>query len=161
MTILSSQTIRKRIADGSLSITPFEERQQANGMSFGLSCCGVDLRLGRSVWIFPFWGRLAVALEHIRMPNDLRGKLENKSTLARRFIDASRTTNIEPGWSGFLTLELTHDRPWPVFLRKGTPIAQVVFETLDEPTEQPYGKDDKYQDQPARPVKAIVRYEEA
>ena len=159
MSVLSAQTIRQRVASGSLGIEPFCERSRAHGMSYGLSACGVDLRLGRGLWLFPFWGRLGFVMEHIRMPRDLRGKIENKSTLARRFIDASRTTNAEPGWQGYLTVEITHDRPWPIYLKKGTPIAQIVFEELDRPTDQPYGAGDKYQNQPAKAVKAIATSE--
>ncbi|MBB3997224.1 dCTP deaminase [Aureimonas pseudogalii] len=153
--ILSAQTIRKRVENGSLVIEPFfPEPQKAYGLSFGLSSCGYDIRLAQAVVLFPFWGRLGSALERIGIPSDLRAKIDNKSTNARLFIDASRSTNAEPGWTGHLTLELTHDRPWPVRLPAGYPIAQVIFETLDEPTERPYRG--KYQNQPDRPVAAIL-----
>lgn len=154
MSVLSAQSIRRRVEDGSLHIEPFSEGGRAFGLSFGLSCCGYDIRLGEAVTLFPFWGRLSFAMEEIGLPDDLRAKIDNKSTNARLFIDASRSTNAEPGWSGHLTLELTHDRPWPVRLPAGYPIAQVIFETLDEPTERPYRG--KYDRQPARAVPAIL-----
>jgi deoxycytidine triphosphate deaminase len=46
--------------------------------------------------------------------------------------------------------------PWPVHLRAGTPIAQILFECLDEPTEQPYPEDAKYQDQKQGAQAAIL-----
>lgn len=153
--ILSAQSIRRHVEAGALVIHPYHERSHSHGRTYGLSACGYDIRLGEDVWVWPFWGRLSFALEYIALPNWLRGRIENKSTNARLLLDASRVTNIEPGWYGNLTLELTRDKPWPIFLRKGTPVAQVVFERLDEPTEQPYGSEDKYQNQPAHAVPAI------
>jgi len=154
LSVLSRQSIIRRVERGDLVIRPFSLGGRAFGLSFGLSSAGYDIRLARGVWLFPFWGRLAHAYEFIGIPNDLRMKIENKSTNARMFIDASRSTNGEPGWSGHLTLELTHDRPWAKFLPAGYPIAQVVFEEVDEPTDQPYRG--KYDQQPNRPVRAIL-----
>ena len=152
--ILSTQSIRRLVHSGEIIIEPFHERTIEHGRTFGLSACGYDIRLGEDVRVWPFVGRLSFALERIGLPDWIRCRLDNKSTNARQFIDASRVTNAEPGWRGHLTLELTRDRPWPVFLPKGLPIAQLVFETLDEPTEQPYGAG-KYQDQPAAVIPAL------
>lgn len=154
--ILSAQSIRERVERGDLIIEPFHPRTRIHGRTYGLSACGYDVRLAKGLWLFPFWGRLGYVLERTGIPPDLRMRIENKSTNARLFIDASRTTNGEPGWCGHLTLELTHDRPWPIYLRAGTPIVQLVFEQLDRPTDQPYGDGDKYMNQPARPVPAIL-----
>lgn len=154
MTVLSAQTIRRLCLSKEIVIEPFSERAVAHGRSYGLSCCGYDLRLAQDVWLWPFWGRLASIVEYMEMPSHLRGKLENKSTNARVFVNAAQGTNVEPGWKGTLTVELTRFLPWPIFLRKGTPIVQIVFEMLDEPTDQPYGKNDKYQNQKAGPQSA-------
>jgi dCTP deaminase len=75
----------------------------------------------------------------------------NKSTLARRFI-IMPTTVAEPGWRGYLTLEIANLSCHRVTILEGMPIAQVVFEFLDEPTKQPY--EGKYQDQEPEPVPA-------
>lgn len=153
MAILSAQTIRERCAlkpkgwGGDWPaplVEPFYERTAYNGRTFGLSGCGYDIRLDKDVWLWPFWGRLAASIEHFNMPNDLCAEVKDKSTNARMFVLVQNTI-IEPGWRGYLTLELTRFLPWPIYLRKGTPIAQVVFKPLDKPTEQPY--EGKYQDQ--------------
>lgn len=86
------------------------------------------------------------------MPNDLCAEVKDKSTNARMFVLVQNTI-IEPGWRGFLTLELTRMLPWPIRIKRGTPIAQIVFKRLDAPTEQPYSG--KYQDQKRGPVRAI------
>lgn len=149
MTVLSAQTIRKLDI-----VSPLNDRFKVNGMTAGLSCCGVDLTIGQDILIPPKTQVNSFVQEKIRMPFNIRGKVENKSTLARLGIDASATTNVEPGWFGFLTIEIYNRSWWFKSLKKGTPICQVVFEFLDEPTEQPYIG--KYQDQPKRTVEAIM-----
>lgn len=122
-----------------------------NGFSHGLTECGYDIRLKQDVWMF--LGRnfvLASAIEEFDMPNDLMGRVLNKSSWARKGIDASMTTNIEPGWRGFLTLELRYAKAKPILLKAGTGIAQVIFERIENPSTYV----GKYQDQDDRPVKA-------
>lgn len=120
------------------------------GFSGGLCECGYDISLAQDVIMF--LGRrfvLASAVEEFNMPNDLMGRVLNKSSWARRGIDASMTTNIEPGWKGFLTLELRYSGIKPIKIEAGTPIAQVIFEQVFEPTSYEGG----YQNQVNRPVK--------
>jgi len=127
------------------------EKKQAHGLSYGLSACGYDVRLAHGMWLWPGAGRLGVIMEWLALPHDICARVLDKSTNARRFIFVQNTI-IEPGWFGYLTVELTRCLPWPVYIRAGTPIAQIVFERLDQPTDRPYCG--KYQDQPARPVPA-------
>ena len=145
--LLSAQSIRKRVG----MIKPFHEQSKAFGRSYGLSTCGYDVRLAEDIWLWPFWGQLGSTIERFDMPIDVVGRVVDKSTNARKFVLVQNTV-IEPGWRGYLTLELTRFLPWPILLRAGTPIAQILFEPLDEPTEQPY--DGKYQDQGAGPQAA-------
>jgi hypothetical protein len=86
------------------------------------------------------------------------GVVHDKSSLARRGI-AVQNTVLEPGWRGFLTLEITNHGPEPIMLKSGCAVAQVVFTFLDEPTERPYRG--KYQDQEAGPQAARVAAYEA
>lgn len=148
MAYLSGQSIRKRGI-----FTPFHERTKAHGRTFGLGPSGYDVRIAETVWVWPLWGRLASTIEHFDIPNDLVAFIKDKSTNARRFITVQNTV-AEPGWHGYLTLELTRHLPWPVRVKAGTPIAQVMLAELDEPTERPYSG--KYQDQRAGAVPAIM-----
>jgi dCTP deaminase len=62
------------------------------------------------------------------------------------------TTNIEPGWVGFLTIELRYSGVLPLKIPKGSGIAQVIFEVLSNTAEYK----GKYQDQVNSPQKAIL-----
>lgn len=157
--ILSAQSIRMRLCD---SIRPFSESKQALGMSYGLSHAGYDIRLGsfnlpalESVVLRPNEFILVSSLEWMSIPNDIIGRVHDKSTLARHGL-ALQNTILEPGWFGHITLEISNHSAGPYWLRKGQPIAQVIFELLDQPTERPYKG--KYQDQPNEPVQP--KYEE-
>lgn len=153
--ILSAQSIRRRHI-----FTPFNERTHAYGMTYGLGPAGYDVRVAEDMWLPPFGiMRLASTLEHFVMPIDLIGTIADKSTWVRRGV-CVQNSRIEPGWRGFLTLELTNHTLLPIRVRKGMPIAQIVLHLMDEPTEQPYGEHGKYQDQRAGPVAAILERDE-
>lgn len=119
--------------------------------SFGLSSAGYDIRIAEDIIIWPLFGRLASSIEKFNMPNDVMAEVKDKSSWARRFLTVQNTV-IEPGWNGYLTLELTNHRLWPIKLRAGTPIAQIIFYNLDQPTLQPYIG--KYQNAPQGSQKA-------
>lgn len=85
------------------------------------------------------------------MPHDVCADVKDKSTWARRFITVQNTF-IEPGWKGYLTLEIVNHSFRLVRIRRGDPIAQIVFMRLEEPTERPYTG--KYQDQERGPQPA-------
>ena len=80
---------------------------------------------------------LASTLEQFHMPHDLIGTVRDKSTWARLFL-AVQNTLLDPGWPGFLTLELTNHSDVEIRIAEGEPIAQIVFELLDQPTEKLY-----------------------
>jgi len=140
--------------DGALPLLdPFHERTNDNGMTFGLSAAGYDVRIRETIEIRPGRFTLASTFERFAMPNDLVARVCDKSTWARRGI-AVQNTVIEPGWCGYLTLEITNHGREPIFINNGSPIAQILFELLDEPTCQPYAG--KYQNQKAGPQPAIL-----
>ncbi len=156
--ILPAQTIRKlcKMPLGKLyMITPFFERSPSAGMTFGLSPAGYDVRIAEDVDLFVGNSgsgfALASTMEHFVMPDDVIAFVKDKSTWARRGL-AVQNTVIEPGWRGYLTLELTNHGPKLIQVKKGSPIAQIVFERLEDPTEQPY--EGRYQDQAAGPQDA-------
>lgn len=119
--------------------------------SWGLTECGYDIRIKQDIWLHPFKRfALASSIERFKMPNHLMGRVLNKSTWARRGLDASMTTNIEPGWEGYLTLELIYNRYKPLFIPAGSGICQVIFEEILNPASY----SGKYQNQPNQPVRA-------
>ena len=160
MTILSGQSIMRRRP----VVNPQPRTEvEADGQRFthGCSPAGYDLRLdrvkgayqlGEHLWrLAPGEFALASAIEEFQMPPDLLGVVHDKSSWARRGL-ACQNTVIEPGWRGFLTLELTNHSREPLCLRQGVGICQVIFHLLDEPTFHPY--DGVYQDQAAGPQEA-------
>ena len=159
-----------------LKAKPFEEMESEKirfqGTSYGLSEAGYDIRIKQDVKIEKrlyssgeFWNvyldgclvdtntkfALASTIEEFQMPFNLVGKVHDKSTWARKRLSVFNTV-IEPGWSGYLTLELVNHGPNSIHLRRGMGIAQVVFHLLDQPTAEPYPADGKYQHQEFGPV---------
>ena len=159
--IASAQTIRER-----QPILPFLERGKHNGMTFGLGPAGYDIRAAEDIDLLPGGFQLGSSLEQFIMPNDMLGVVHDKSSWARKGL-ALQNTVIEPGWKGYLTLEYTNHLPsvgehlrnsggWPwnhILIKRGDPIAQIIFHMLDKPTDQPYNG--KYQNQAAGPQEAI------
>lgn len=150
-----------------LMIVPFRERTPGpGGVSHGLSAAGYDVRIAEDVELWHGQFVLASTMERFAMPLDVMGIVHDKSTWARKGL-AVQNTVIEPGWCGYLTLELTNHGSQegghpsyfpavPVCLSRGDGIAQIVFHQLDHPTHQPYAAGDKYQDQAAGPQPAIL-----
>ncbi|NEI71027.1 deoxycytidine triphosphate deaminase [Rhizobium lusitanum] len=144
-------------------VRPFRERGLAGGMSFGLSVAGYDVRIAEDIILAPGEFKLASTLERFEMPLDVLGQVADKSTWARRGL-AVQNTIIEPGWRGFLTLELTnhqvrrwrhilHPRPdGTLVIERGMPIAQIIFMRLEAPAERGYSG--KYQNQEPGPQAA-------
>jgi dCTP deaminase len=135
-------------------VIPFHERSlhQASGMTYGLGPAGYDVRVDQNLLLKPGAFALASTVERFKIPNNILATVHDKSTWARRGL-AVQTTVIEPGWEGYLTLELSNHSNNSIKLESGSPIAQIIFHMLLEPTEMPYNG--KYQGQLAGPQPAI------
>lgn len=144
--ILSAQTLRKI-----RPVTPFWERTTFDGFTFGLSACGYDIRIAENYLMWPNRFVLASSVEKFNMPENVCARVHDKSSWARLGI-CVQNTFIEPGWRGYLTLEITNHSWSFKKLKSGMPIAQIVFEFLDKETDSPYKG--KYQDQERGPQAA-------
>jgi len=154
-----------------LSAAPIKDmlttKERAHGVSHGLSEAGYDVRIKQEVH-FDVGGSerqvrrvyldgmgcpgnfaLASTVEEFQMPPYLVGIVHDKSTWARRGLSV-RNTVIEPGWHGFLTLELVYDGNTRLTIPAGAGIAQIIFHELASPANY----DGKYQNQPDKPVQA-------
>lgn len=141
--ILSAQTIRERYI-----LTPFLEKfRDSQGNSGGISTVGYDLTLDQDVVVHPGQFTLASSAEKFDMPNDVVAIMHDKSSLARRGL-AVQNTVAEPGWRGFLTLELTNHGSEIIRLRRGDAVCQAIFHLVDRPAPEYSGK---YQDQARGP----------
>lgn len=151
--ILSGQTIRE-YAKNEWLIAPFVERtQHPKGSSYGVGPASYDVRIAQDLIVRHGEFELASTLERFRMPAGVAATVHDKSTHARKGL-AVQNTFIDPGWEGWLTLELSnHRHDYDIYLVEGEPIAQIVFHFLDEAAAEPYKG--KYQDQPNYPVGAL------
>ena len=124
-------------------LEPFSAPDRAYGRSYGVSHAGYDVRLDQDVVLWPKGFVLASTLEKFTMPRWVLGVVHDKSTNIRMGI-AVHNTVIEPGWRGHLTLEISN-QSWRIHrLRRGTPIAQIIFHEVTGPVD---GYNGKYQDQ--------------
>ncbi len=154
--ILSAQTIRELCQLNAPMVNPFCERTKENGVSYGLSPAGYDVRIEfdkegiiSEYELKPGEFILASTIEKFCMPHTVVGVVHDKSSWARRGV-AVQNTVIEPGWFGWLTLELTNHGSESIVLKRGMGIAQILFHRLDKQTRQPY--EGKYQSQKRGPI---------
>jgi len=158
-------------------IEPFVDGQQRNGViSYGLSSYGYDIRVADEFMIFtnvhsaivdpknfdpksmvPFQGEVCVippnsfvltkTVEYFRIPRSVLTICVGKSTYARCGLIVN-VTPFEPGWEGYVTLEISNTTPLPAKIYANEGIAQVLFFEGDEECEISYAdKKGKYQGQ--------------
>ena len=174
--VLSDRTIKEEIAGGRLVIEPLDDGDiQPASVDVHLdrklivfrnrhSNVQVDVRtdledmkqvveLERDVpfYVEPGEFILASTLEDITLPDDIVGRLEGKSSLARIGLMMHSTAGyVDPGWQGHLTMQLTNVSRFPVSLYYGMKIGQLSLLRLTTPAERLYGDErlgSKYQGQ--------------
>lgn len=146
------------------------DKHRSHGVSHGLTEVGYDIQIKQDVVFWPSkdGGQarvthpdgtceategnfvLASAIEHFQMPDHLVGVVHDKSSWARRGLSVFNTV-IEPGWRGYLTLELVYHGRKPLHIPAGAGIAQVLFHQVAISASY----EGKYQDQDDRPVEAV------
>ena len=141
-------------------------KERAHGVSHGLAEVGYDIRIKQDILFFGgaskrhriddrYWESghfcIASAIEEFNMPHDLVGIVHDKSTWARRGLSVFNTV-IEPGWQGFLTLELVYHGYRDLHIPAGAGVAQVIFHRTSTPAQYA----GKYQHQADCPVEAIL-----
>jgi len=158
--ILSDADLKEYIRSGRLVVEPFSEeivRENGLDLRLGNKLCLItpsprvlfldhedDLSeyyrcvetLDGSILLEPNDRVLLHTVEHIKMPADLMGFVELRSTLARLGFGMPPTI-ISPGFEGQLTVEVTAP-PFPVKMKVGTRFLHVVFAKLTRPVERPY-----------------------
>jgi dCTP deaminase len=82
---------------------------------------------------------LAVTLENVKIPSDLMGRLEGRSSLGRLGLVVHSTASIfDPGWDGKPVLELGNLGRMAIKLTVGMRICAMTFEELSSPAVTPY-----------------------
>jgi dCTP deaminase len=130
-----------------------DHKAREHGVSYGLSEAGYDIRIKQELLLSED-ARFSIAstIERFNMPKTLVGVVHDKSTWARKGLSVLNTV-IEPGWQGWLTLELVYHGHGTLHIPAGAGIAQVLFHHLEWPAD--YG-DGKYQGQENAPVGPIT-----
>lgn len=147
------------------------KKHTAHGVTHGLTECGYDIRLKQTVTFSDYQGErsvqietgddfmtssdgrfaLASSIEEFQMPNSLMAVVHDKSSWARRGLSVFNSC-IEPGWNGYLTIELVYHGNGTLIIPAGSGVAQVIFHDLTEAARYT----GRYQDQANKPVPAIL-----
>ncbi|OGH12153.1 MAG: dCTP deaminase [Candidatus Levybacteria bacterium RIFCSPHIGHO2_01_FULL_40_10] len=84
---------------------------------------------------------LAVTLERVKIPSNMMGRLEGRSSLGRLGIVVHSTASIfDAGWDGKCVLELGNMGRMAVKLTPGMRICAMSFEQLSSEADIPYNK---------------------
>ena len=173
--ILSDQTIREELANGRIGIDPLGEGCiQPSSVDLHVdryfrvfrnhNLRAIDVKEDQEeltelvviaeddvLMLHPGEFVLGSTVERVRLPNDLVGRLEGKSSLGRLGLLIHSTAGfVDAGWDGHLTLELSNVANLPITLYPGMKIGQISFLKMTTPAAIPYGSaglGSKYQHQ--------------
>ncbi len=175
--ILSDQTIRKMLKEGTLEIAPLTEQQ--------IQPASVDIRLGDTFSVVenPFAGIisleeeirykkiktdtylllpgqfvLATTIEYFSLPNNLTAFVEGRSSLGRMGLFIQNAGWVDPGFKGEITLELYNANRCAIELKAGRRVGQLVFARMDQEALRPYNG--KYQGQRGATGSLVFRDDE-
>ncbi|MFO7298854.1 MAG: dCTP deaminase [Actinomycetes bacterium] len=83
---------------------------------------------------------LGTTLERVALPDDVVGRLEGKSSLGRLGLLIHSTAGyVDPGFNGYLTLELSNVANLPITIYPRMRIGQLSIFQMTSPAERPYG----------------------
>jgi dCTP deaminase len=177
MSIKPDHWIRRMALEAKMIEPFVDRQVAAGTISYGLSSFGYDIRVADEFRIFtPATGRLTVVdpkaideslmapyqgdvciippnsfalartIEYFRIPSNIMTLCVGKSTYARCGIIVN-VTPFEPGWEGFVTLEISNTTPLPAKIYANEGIAQVLFFEGEQPDVTYADRAGKYQRQ--------------
>ena len=84
---------------------------------------------------------LAHTKECVKMPDNLVGTLDGRSSLGRLGLVVHSTANsLDPGFEGQITLEISNISKFPIILWPGIRVCRLTFTQLTDACEMPYYK---------------------
>jgi dCTP deaminase len=162
--ILSDRSIREELASGRIEIDPFDDAcVQPSSVDLHVDAqfrvfansryAYIDVKRempdltevvsvpgGEAFILHPGEFVLGSTLERVRLPDDMVARLEGKSSLGRLGLLIHSTAGyVDPGWNGYLTLELSNVANLPITIYPGMKIGQISFFRLTTAAEVPYG----------------------
>lgn len=100
----------------------------------------VEVAEGEPFILHPGEFVLGSTLERVALPDDVVGRLEGKSSLGRLGLLIHSTAGyVDPGFNGYLTLELSNVANLPITIYAGMRIGQLSIFQMTSPAENPYG----------------------
>lgn len=89
---------------------------------------GMPSKYDGAILIQPGEFMLGTTIERVRIPVSLAARVEGRSSIGRLGLAVHVTAGfIDPGFEGQITLEIVNFNPYPIWLRPGMRIAQLVF----------------------------------
>ncbi len=83
---------------------------------------------------------LASTVESFKIPDDIVGRLEGRSSIGRTGLIVHMTAGfIDPGFKGNITLEMMNFSAIPIKIYPNMRICQIAFEELTTKADVPYG----------------------
>jgi dCTP deaminase len=162
--IFSDGSIRKAIADGRIVIDPYrEDFVQPSSIDLRVDryfrvfenhrysfidpkqaqadvTTLIEVRADEPFMLHPGEFVLGSTLERVALAADIVARLEGKSSLGRLGLLIHSTAGfVDPGWDGYLTLELSNVANLPIAIYPEMKIGQISFYQLSQPADHPYG----------------------
>ena len=107
--------------------------------SIGEAMRTIEVAEGEAFIMQPGDFALASTMETLELADDLLGRLEGRSSIARLGITVHSTAAVfEPGWIGTATMELSNLGRMAVALYPGMRICAFSFEEVSSPVRVPY-----------------------
>jgi len=155
MGVLTREEILKEIAKGNIEIDPFEEDQVGPGSvdlylgnEFRVfkklrNACTVEDRISLedltdrievtdSFTLMPGKTVLGMTRERIKLPANICGWLEGRSRFARMGLVIHMTAGfVQPGINNRQVLEIGNLAPFPLILKPGVRICQIILERTE------------------------------
>lgn len=167
MTVLSDRDILKALDSGRIRIDPLPDLDKQLGsisvdfrlgttfmvfehsrfsfidprssQSIGDAMRTIEVADGEAFIMQPGDFALASTMESLELADDLLGRLEGRSSIARLGITVHSTAALfEPGWIGTATMELSNLGRMAVALYPGMRVCAFSFEEVSSPVRTPY-----------------------
>jgi deoxycytidine triphosphate deaminase len=99
-----------------------------------------DVAEGQSITIKPGHTIMGRVYESFRMPTNCAGKIEGRSSFARLGLSVHCTGDfVNPGWQGYMPLQLSNVGPYPLRLAPYFSICQLMLIRLASKPDRSYG----------------------
>lgn len=95
--------------------------------------------IAQNLTLAPGMGVITCSKHKYSVPVDYFGLVQTKGTLARLFVQATcNDGQVEPGFDGYITLEIVNMSPWTIDIPAGSDIAQMYLIKCSSPAENGY-----------------------